>query len=188
MFFFGSAICYFCCVLDIVKIPVNVLPTFGFQLRRAVQKEMDRRMEPVRLEQMRQCVLGEAVEQATAAMQEELVKTGANIKRMEFAPEILEGELMQIILGLDFDKHPKVKLDAIKAALVLNGAGGQKHGVVESASIARAPIGGFFWCKRHEYFHACRATSFNHPDHSYGSIWSNDGASLCELDSVPRHE
>jgi hypothetical protein len=89
--------------------------------RKAVQEEIDRRMEPVRLEQMRQHVLGEAVAQAKAAMQEDLIKKGATIKEMNIAPDVLEGQLMQIVVGLDWDKHPKVMLDAIKAALVVTG-------------------------------------------------------------------
>jgi hypothetical protein len=88
--------------------------------RKSVQKDIDRRMEPVRLEQMRQCVLGEAVAQAEAAIQEDVVKTVATIKRMNVAPDVLEDRLMQIVVGLDWDKHPKVQLDAIKAALVVN--------------------------------------------------------------------
>jgi hypothetical protein len=78
-------------------------------------------MEPVRLEQMRQCVLGEAVAQAKAAMQEALAETAASIKQMNITTEVLEGQLMQIVVGLDWDKYPKVKLEAIKAALVVNG-------------------------------------------------------------------
>jgi hypothetical protein len=89
--------------------------------RKKVQEEIQARMEPVRLEQMRQHVLGEAIAQAKVALQEELVKTAATIKEMNIAPDVLEGQLMQIAVGLDWDKHPKVKLEAIKAAFVVNG-------------------------------------------------------------------
>jgi hypothetical protein len=89
--------------------------------RKEVQGEIDRRMEPVRLEQMRQYVLREAIVHAKAALQEELVRTAATIKQMNIERDVLEGQLMQIIIGLDWNKHPKVILDAIKAGLVVKG-------------------------------------------------------------------
>lgn len=48
--------------------------------RKRVQEEIKARTEPVRFEQMRQCVLGEAIVHAKAALQEELVKTAAMIR------------------------------------------------------------------------------------------------------------
>jgi hypothetical protein len=78
-------------------------------------------MEPVRFEQMRQCVLGEAIVHAMAALQEELVKTAATIKEMKITRDVLEGQLMQIVVGLDWDKRPKIMLDAIRTALVVTG-------------------------------------------------------------------
>jgi hypothetical protein len=86
-----------------------------------VQEEIKARMEPVRFEQMRQCVLGEAIVHAKAALQEGLVKTAATIKELNLTREVLEGQLMQIVVGLDWDKRPKIMLDAIRTALVVTG-------------------------------------------------------------------
>lgn len=89
--------------------------------RKRVQEEIKARMEPVRFEQMRQSVLGEAIVHAMAALQEGLVKTAATIKEMNITRDVLEGQLMQIVVGLDLDKRPKIMLDAIRTALVVTG-------------------------------------------------------------------
>ena len=89
--------------------------------RKRVQEEIKARTEPVRFEQMRQCVLGEAIVHAKAALQEELVKTAATINEVNITRDVLQGQLMQIVVGLDLDKRPKIMLDAIRTALVVTG-------------------------------------------------------------------
>jgi len=40
---------------------------------------------------------------------------------MNITRDVLEGQLMQIVVGLDLDKRPKIMLDAIRTALVVTG-------------------------------------------------------------------
>jgi len=95
--------------------------------RKKVQEEIKTRMEPVRLEQLRQQLVGDAVAQVTANLQVEKdriqreLDTLMAVPNMKVDGEILEHKLMRLVVGLDWEKHPKVKLEAIKAAYVVNG-------------------------------------------------------------------
>jgi hypothetical protein len=89
--------------------------------RKKVQEEIMARMEPVRLEQMRQQLLGDAAAVAHEALQNDLTKKVAGICRQKIDVEVLDHELMRMVVGLDQDKHPKAKLAAIIAAYVVNG-------------------------------------------------------------------
>jgi len=89
--------------------------------RKKVQKEIKARMEPVRLEQMRQKMVGDAAAVANEALQNALTKKVAGICQQKIDVEILEDELMRMVVGLDQNKHPKAKLEAIIAAYVVNG-------------------------------------------------------------------
>jgi hypothetical protein len=95
--------------------------------RRKVQEEIKVRMEPVRLEQMRQQLVGDAVAQVTAKLQADKDRIERELDMLMAVPnmkaegELLEGALMRLVVGLDWEKHPKVKLEAIKAAFVVNG-------------------------------------------------------------------
>lgn len=92
-----------------------------------VQDELKRRMEPVRIEQMRQQMLADAVAQVTANIQESHDRLKAemsailSVPKMQVQEDVLEHELMRLVVGLDQDKHPGVKLEAIKAAFVVKG-------------------------------------------------------------------
>jgi len=89
--------------------------------RRKVQEEIKARMEPVRLEQIRQQLLGDAVAVAHEALQNALTKKVAGICQHKIDVEVLEHELMLGVVGLDWNKHPKAKLEAIIAGYVVNG-------------------------------------------------------------------
>ena len=89
--------------------------------RKKVQEEIQARMEPVRLERMRQQLLGDAAAVAHEALQNDLTKKVAGICQQKIEVEVLDHELMRMVVGLDWDKHPKVKLEAIIAAYVVNG-------------------------------------------------------------------
>lgn len=89
--------------------------------RKKVQEDIKARMEPVRLEQMRQQLLGDAAAVAHDALQNDLTKKVAGICRQKVDVEVLNHELMGMVVGLDQDKHPKAKLEAIMAAYVENG-------------------------------------------------------------------
>jgi hypothetical protein len=95
--------------------------------RKKIQEEINTRMEPVRLEQMRQQLVGDAVAQVTAKLQadkdriERELDMLLSVPNMKAQGELLEGALMRLVVGLDWEKHPKIMLDAIKAAYVVNG-------------------------------------------------------------------
>lgn len=89
--------------------------------RKKVQKEIKARMEPVRLEQMRQQMVGDAAAVAHEALQNALTKKVADICQQKIGVEVLDHELMRMVVGLDQNKHPKAKLKAIIAAYVVNG-------------------------------------------------------------------
>lgn len=78
-------------------------------------------MEPVRLEQMRQQLLGDAAEVAHEALQNDLTKKVAGICQHKIEVEVLDQELMRMVVGLDQDKHPKAKLEAILTGYVVIG-------------------------------------------------------------------
>jgi hypothetical protein len=89
--------------------------------RKKVQEEIKARMEPVRLEQMRQQLLGDAAAAALEALQNDLTKKAADIGRQKIDAEVLDHELMRMVVGLDQDKHLKAKLAAIIAGYVVLG-------------------------------------------------------------------
>ena len=103
--------------------------------RPRVQLEIHRRMEPVRLEHERQNLVADAVAQITAKLEaqaaaERLAREAAEkelaaviaVPRMKVAEDELEHQLMRLVVGLDQDKHPQVKLAAIQAGYVILGA------------------------------------------------------------------
>jgi hypothetical protein len=49
------------------------------------------------------------------------LKAISSLPRTKVEEEVLEHELMRLVVGLDQDKHPKAKLEAIIAAYVVNG-------------------------------------------------------------------
>jgi seryl-tRNA synthetase len=95
--------------------------------RKEVQEEIKALMEPVRIEQMRQQLVGDAVAQVTAELRADRdrikreLDTLMAVPNMKAEGELLEDALMRLVVGLDFEKHPKVKLEAIKAAFVVLG-------------------------------------------------------------------
>jgi hypothetical protein len=95
--------------------------------RKKVQEEIKARMEPVRLEHMRQQLVGDAVALVTAKLQADKDRIERELDILMAVPnmkaegELLEGALMRLVVGLDWEKHPKVMLEAIKAAFVVNG-------------------------------------------------------------------
>jgi hypothetical protein len=90
--------------------------------RKKVQKEIKARMEPVRLEQMRQQMVGDAAAVAHEALQNDLTKKVAGICQQKIdVDEVLDHELMRLAVGLDPHKHPRAKLKAIVAAYVVSG-------------------------------------------------------------------
>jgi hypothetical protein len=98
--------------------------------RKKVQEEIQARMEPVRLGQMRQQLLGDAAAVAHEALQNDLTKKVAGICQQKIEVEVLDHELMRMVVGLDMNLFPKELLDTIKAAYVV-------HGVLESANMRR---------------------------------------------------
>jgi len=89
--------------------------------RKKVQEEIKTRMEPLRLEQMRQQLLGDAAAVAHEALQNNLTKKVAGICQQKIEVEVLDHELMRMVVGLDQDKHPKSKLEAIITGYVVIG-------------------------------------------------------------------
>jgi hypothetical protein len=98
--------------------------------RKKVQEEIKARTEPVRLAQMRQQLLGDAAAVAHEALQNVLTKKVAGICQQKIEVEVLDHELMRMVVGLDQNKHPKAKLEAIIAAYVV-------HGTLESGNTRR---------------------------------------------------
>jgi hypothetical protein len=95
--------------------------------RKDVQAKIKVAMEPVCLEQIRQQLVSAAVAQVTAKLREEKeslereLKAIKSLARVNFGTETLEHELMRLVVGLNQDKYPKLKLEAIKAAFVAGG-------------------------------------------------------------------
>jgi hypothetical protein len=86
--------------------------------RKAVQEEIKSRLEAVRQEQFRSKVISEATTAAEARLQEKLAD---KVKRKKIDLEVLDHELMCGIEGLDWNRFPKEKLEAIKAGYVVFG-------------------------------------------------------------------
>lgn len=87
--------------------------------RKKVQEEINARMEPMRVEQMRQQLLGDAAAAAHEILQNDLTKKVARICKEKTEVEVLDHELMRMVVGLE--KHPKAKLAAIITAYVVIG-------------------------------------------------------------------
>lgn len=90
--------------------------------RKAVQEEIERRMQPVRANQLHQATVTEATQKAKAAMEEALAQQVELIKLHKLDFSVLEGRLMQMVLGLNMHTWPKELLEAIKVAMVVHGA------------------------------------------------------------------
>lgn len=101
-----------------------------------VQKALHERMEPIRLEKMRQEMLADAVAKATLGQQtritqleEDAAKRQDELRGIMAVPteklnlnsQTLEHELMRLVIGLDQNVHPETKLNAIKASYVVLG-------------------------------------------------------------------
>lgn len=67
--------------------------------------------------------LGQRVEEPVGGHKrtENELKAITSLPRTKVEPEVLEHQLMELVVGLDQDKHPATKLEAIKAAYVING-------------------------------------------------------------------
>jgi hypothetical protein len=89
--------------------------------RKKVQEEIRLRMEATRQEQARAQQLSEAVAKAEERLQERLAKNVGEVQRKKIALEVLDHELMCGVEGLDWNRFPKEKLDAIKAAYIVYG-------------------------------------------------------------------
>lgn len=111
--------------------------------RKKVQEEIKARMEPVRLEQMRQQLLGDAAAAAHEALQNDLTKKVAGICQQKIEVKVLDHELMRMVVGLDQDKHPKAKLEATIAAYVVNGTleSGNTRRIVPSENVGKSGPG-----------------------------------------------
>ena len=101
-----------------------------------VQAEISLKMEPIRREQEFQRVVGAAVSAAMQRVQEMAAEQAAQLKLLTDLPLMdldtkrIKHELMRLVVGLDQDKHPGVKLESIKAALVVDG-------ILENGNIRR---------------------------------------------------
>jgi hypothetical protein len=90
--------------------------------RKSVKAEIQSKTAPVMQEQMRQSVLGDATEIAQRVMQETLIRKVKLAKSLKIEKQVLDGILMEMVLGLDKHFHPKELLDAIKAAYIVAGS------------------------------------------------------------------
>lgn len=93
-----------------------------------VQDALRVMMEPIRLEQERQAMVGKAVEECTAKLQAEKAELEARLAAATQMPdmrvtgntEAIEHELMRLV-RLDPERHGGIKLASIKTALVVAG-------------------------------------------------------------------
>lgn len=103
--------------------------------RAPVLAEVHLRMEPKRMEQMRQQMLGDTVAEVTKRLEEKAAKAQAEARaaerelsaiiacpeKLKVRPDLLEDALMRMAVGLDMNIHPQAKLSAIQAAFVVAG-------------------------------------------------------------------
>jgi hypothetical protein len=97
--------------------------------RKSVKAEIKAKTEPILSEQMRQSVIGDSYEAAKIAMQRELTLRVSAAKKLKIDKQIIDGVLMQMVLGVNMHLYPKELLDAIKAAYIVSGtleANGQR--------------------------------------------------------------
>ena len=105
-----------------------------FLAKKRVQSEIKRQMQPVWDEQRRQELVGDAVLQVTAKIEQDARKAEEEKKAAQnelaavvSAPlqrideTVLEDQLMRMAVGLDQNIHPQQKLAAIQAAFVIKG-------------------------------------------------------------------
>ncbi len=93
-----------------------------------VQEALREMMEPIRLEQQRQEMLGQAVEEVTAKLQAEKIELEARLAAATQMPlmvvtgntDVIEQELMRLV-RLDPEKHGRIKLASIQTAFVVAG-------------------------------------------------------------------
>lgn len=93
-----------------------------------VQDAVKERMEPIRLEQQRQQLVGEAVVQATAQLQEERDRLQQAMEQIVALPamrvmgneQVIEQELMKLV-RLCPEKFGRIKLAAIQTSFVVAG-------------------------------------------------------------------
>jgi hypothetical protein len=105
-----------------------------FLAKKRVQDEIKRQMQPVWDEQRRQELVGDAVFQVTAKLEQDARKAeeeknaaqkeltavvSAPLQRID--ETVLEDQLMRMAVGLDQNIHPQQKLAAIQAAFVVKG-------------------------------------------------------------------
>lgn len=93
-----------------------------------VQDALREMMEPIRLEQQRQEMLGNAVDEVTAKLQAEKVELEARLAAATQMPamvvagntDVIEQELMRLV-RLDPERHGRIKLASIQTAFVVAG-------------------------------------------------------------------
>ena len=86
--------------------------------RKAVQQQIKDRMESVHAAAKLQDAMRQAADIAEQRLQEKLA---ASVQRKKIDLEVLDHELMMGVTGLDWNRFPKEKLDAIKAGYVVFG-------------------------------------------------------------------
>lgn len=93
-----------------------------------VQDELEKRMAPMRLEQERQRLVAEAVEQTTAKLMAEKAELEEELRKATEMPRIdvpgnehIIGQELMNLVRLDGTKYGGVKLAAIKTAYVIAG-------------------------------------------------------------------
>jgi hypothetical protein len=90
--------------------------------RTSVKKDLASRMAPVQAEKIRQQTIGEALTLAKEKMQEELAAQIELIKLHKVDFDVLQGRLMQMVVGLNMHMFPKELLETIKTAMVVHGS------------------------------------------------------------------
>jgi hypothetical protein len=89
------------------------------RLRKGLPKPKDRVTS--KAQKLRQDAIRDSAAVAKEHLQQELVAAVRDITRRKIDPEVLEHELMMGVVGLEWNRWPKEKLDVIKAAYVING-------------------------------------------------------------------
>ena len=123
--------------IELAERRIHLKPGTGRRMlaRAPVLAEVHLRMEPKRMEQMRQQMLGDTVAEVTKRLEEKTAKAQADAAaaerelsaiiampdKLKCRPDLLEDVLMRMALGLDPMIHPGAKLDAIRTAFVIAG-------------------------------------------------------------------
>jgi len=89
--------------------------------RKSSQQQIHAQLEHVRMERFRQQVLKEAARLGEKAQQEALSRKVDHVQQMKIEQPTLEHELMRLAVGLDPDRHPIAKRQAIESAFVILG-------------------------------------------------------------------